>query len=451
MSSIKKQAIRGAIWTIGSYGISQILRFGSNLILTHLLDPKLFGLMTLVNVFIMGLHMFSDLGINTSIIQNKRGDDPAFLNTAWTLQVFRGIGLWLCCVLVAWPVAILYQEPQLLWLIPIVGLNTVISGFNSTALVTLNRHMAVGQLALYELGGQVVTIAVMLTWAYYNKSIWALVVGGFVSSLIQLIWSHRFNSGRSPRFTWEKESIRALISFGKWIFISTVMTFLAGQADKLVMGKVFSFDLLGVYGIAFTLSDVPRQVILAISGKVIFPAFSKFADLPREVFRAKIQKNRKMILIAMAVILTVAVSFGDIVIQVLYNQKYAAAAWMMPILAWGIWPVLLTQTIDPALFAIGKPRYVAYACFVSSLFIILGIPLGNQIMGSLGAVIAISSSNIPTHAIITYGLWRERLSCIRQDIWTTGLFLLLLAVVLWGRYAAGYGLPIDEYFREYYK
>lgn len=446
MSSIKKLAIHGAIWTIASYGISQILRFGSNLLLTRLLEPELFGLMTLVSVFIQGLHMFSDLGINTSVIQNKRGDDPAFLNMAWTLQVVRGLGLWVCCLLITWPVATLYGEPQLLWLIPVVGLNTVISGFNSTAVFTLNRHMAVSQLAIYELGGQIVTMVVMIVWAYFNKSIWALIIGGFVSALIQLVWSHRLNSGQPNRLVWEREAIKNIISFGKWIFISTVMTFLAGQADRLVLAKVFSLEMLGVYGIAFTLSDVPRSIILAISSKVIFPTFSKMAHLPREAFRAKIQKNRKIVLIAMAFVLTIVVSFGDVVISVLYDKRYAAATWMMPLLAWGVWPTLLTQTIDSALFAIGKPRYIAYGCFVSSLFIILGIPIGNSLMGPLGAVISIALSNIPPHLVITYGLWRENLACIKQDIWTTALFMLLLTIVLTGRYAAGYGLPIDEYF-----
>lgn len=84
MSSLKKLAIRGMVWTVAGYGASQILRLGSNLILTRLLFPELFGLMTLVNIFITGLHLFSDIGVGPSIIQNKRGDDPVFLNTAWT-------------------------------------------------------------------------------------------------------------------------------------------------------------------------------------------------------------------------------------------------------------------------------------------------------------------------------------------------------------------------------
>lgn len=73
MSPLKKLAVRGMVWTIAGYGASQILRLGSNLILTRLLFPELFGLMTLVNIFITGLHLFSDIGVGPSIIQNKRG------------------------------------------------------------------------------------------------------------------------------------------------------------------------------------------------------------------------------------------------------------------------------------------------------------------------------------------------------------------------------------------
>jgi hypothetical protein len=62
-----------------------------DLILTRLLFPEAFGLMALVQVFMGGLQMFSDLGVNMSIIQSKRGEDPDFLNTAWTFQILRGL------------------------------------------------------------------------------------------------------------------------------------------------------------------------------------------------------------------------------------------------------------------------------------------------------------------------------------------------------------------------
>ena len=100
--------------------------------------------MALINTFIQGLNLFSDLGIKTSIIRSPRGEDPVFLNTAWILQVVRGFVLWLSCCLIAWTVARLYDSFQLLWLMPIVGLNTIINGFNSIFLATLNCKIKLG-------------------------------------------------------------------------------------------------------------------------------------------------------------------------------------------------------------------------------------------------------------------------------------------------------------------
>jgi O-antigen/teichoic acid export membrane protein len=441
MSSVKKLAIRGTLWTVGGYGASQILRFGSNVILARLLFPKLFGLIALVYVFVSGLELFSDIGLSTSVVQNKRGDDPAFLNTAWTLQIVRSFGLWLCCLVIAWPISKFYNEPQLLWLIPVVGLNSVIEGFNSTSIFTLTRHLSVKQQAIFEFGGQFVATGVTIAWAFFDKSIWALVVGTSVSKVILLVWSHRLNPGEPNRFAWEKEATKQLISFGKWIFVSTALTFLATQSDRLTLAKLFPFELLGIYGFAYTLSDIPKQLTLAIGGKVIFPTYAKFAELPREEFRAKILKGRKLLLIPSALGLAVLVGFGDLVISVLYDDRYAAAAWMLPILALGIWPVILNSTIDGALFAIGNPRYIAYASFWSGLFLIGGILMGYKLLGPLGAVIAVPFSNVPPYFVIVYGLWRDKLGCIRQDLLATALFLALLAVFIGGRIAFGVQLP----------
>jgi O-antigen/teichoic acid export membrane protein len=445
-SPVKNLAIRGAVWTIAGYGAGQILRFGSNLVLTRWLVPDLFGLMSLVYVFISGLHLFSDLGISTSVVQNKRGDDPAFLNTAWTLQVIRGAGLWIFCLILAVPVAHLYNEPQLLWLLPFVGFNTIIAGFNSTALFTLNRHLSIKQLAIFEFSGQFISILVMLVWAWFSPTIWSLVIGGLTSSLFQMIWSHKLNGGKANWFTWDKSAINELVSFGKWIFISTALTFLATQADRLILGKLFTLELLGIYGVAFTLSDIPRQLMLAISSKVIFPAYSRLADLPRSEFRAKILRNRGYILLALAVGLAALVTFGDILVSSLYDNRYAAAGWMLPLLALGTWPIMLTQTIDPVLFAIGQPRYIAVGAFLSSLCFIIGIPVGFTLFGPLGAVISVAVSNVPPWIVVAYALWREQLSVIRQDAIVTLVFSMAIAIFLLVRSTLGLDLPFNELF-----
>lgn len=440
MPSIKQLALRGTFWTVASYGTSQIIRFGSNLVLTRLLFPEIFGLMSLAYVFITGLHLFSDLGIHTSLVQNKRGDEPDFLNTAWTLQIMRGIVLWLCCVIIAIPAANFYKEPQLAWVLPLVGLATLISGFNSTGLASLTRHLAVRQVLIYELSGQIIGIGVMLTWAWFHRSVWALLGGTLAATIVQLVWSHVISPNSPNRLTLEKKAVSEIFSFGKWIFLSTALTFFAMQSDRLILGKLLGLQLLGVYGIALTLAEVPKLLTMSVSGKVIFPMFSKFASLPRSEFRSKIRRGRLPILLATAPTLAVMISFGDILITTLYDNRYADAAWMIPLLALGVWPVILVTTMEGALFAMGNPTPSTWGNFCSFLALASGIWVGFQLFGVVGAVAAVPLSNVPFYAAVAYGLRQEKLDCLDHDAYTTVLLLTLSAIFIAARYA--YGLPL---------
>src|SRR5688572_11577256 len=148
--SLKELVIRGSVWTTVGEVSSRAIRLGSNLVLTRLLAPEMFGLMNVVTVINQGLATFSEVGILPSIVQNRRGDDPAFLNTAWTVQVIRGFLLCFAACLLAWPVARFYSEPQLLPLLMVSGTTAMLAGFASTSLATLNRHMALGKRTVLE-------------------------------------------------------------------------------------------------------------------------------------------------------------------------------------------------------------------------------------------------------------------------------------------------------------
>src|SRR5207253_2779245 len=127
------------------------------------------------------------------------------------------------------------------------------------------------------------------------------VAGGLISSIMQVIWSHRLLSNFSNRFTWDQDSVKAIFSFGKWIFLSTAITFFAEQTDRLIIGKLFSLEMLGIYGIAFTFADIPRSITMTLASKVIFPIVSKLNDSPREAIRSKILRNRLPILAVLAI------------------------------------------------------------------------------------------------------------------------------------------------------
>ena len=95
VSPLKRRVVSSLAWSLTGFGTQQVLRFAFNLILTRLLLPDAFGLMALIDLFILGLYMFSDVGLGLSIVRSHRGDDPHYLNVAWSVQIVRGLVLWL--------------------------------------------------------------------------------------------------------------------------------------------------------------------------------------------------------------------------------------------------------------------------------------------------------------------------------------------------------------------
>lgn len=438
--SLKHLALRGTTWTLVGFGTSQLIRLVGNLVLTRLLYPELFGFMALANIFVSALYLFSDLGIGASIIQNEHGLEPAFINTTWTLQVGRGVILWLASLVLAIPFAQFYGDPRLRVVIPVIAFGAVIGGFNGTSLYVLQRELKLRALTLLQLGSQIAAMIVMLLWAWLSPGVWALVAGGLVAAVVELIGSHLLVAGPRNRLAWDKSALRQLIHFGKWIFLGTAITFLAEQIDRLTLGKLISLELLGIYGIALTFADVPRQVTLAVSGQVLFPAMSALRAVPRPAMREKILRNRGVVLVFLAAALALLACFGDVLIRTLYDPRYAQAAWMLPLLAVGLWPRMLCNTIEPSLFAIGMPKYSAVGQIARFGFTLCGILVGFYLFGIVGAIIAVALNDIAYYVVINIGLWRQGLSGLRQDFQATLGLAVFTAFVFVGR--ALIGMPL---------
>ena len=442
---LESRALKGTYFIVAFYGIALGMRFVGSIILTRLFAPELFGLMTLVTTILVGVNLFSHIGLEDNVIQNPRGDEEPFLNTVWTLQVLRGIGLWLVMLILAWPVAHFY-EPRLLWLLPFVGLGSLISGFGSPSLLSLSRHLGVARTSLLELVCQFTTYGVAIGWAFFDRSIRALVVARLVSELLRTFLSYRLvKGGLKPRFVLEREALRSLLTFGRWILIGTAITFLASQSDRLILPKLLpkliAFQVLGVYGIAFSLSDLPRQIISMFSSKVGFPFIAKFAHQPRPEFRKVLLKYRMMVLAVGAMMLTFTICIGDIFILHVYKKPYHGAAWMIAIFGLGLWHTLLYSTTSPAIMSLQKSHYNALANLLWFLALVSLLPLGYSHFGIAGAVVAVAISDLPMYFVNVYASYREGLGMLRQDGLMTLVFVGTLALGFAIRHAFGLGLP----------
>lgn len=443
--SLKQRAKRSAVIVVISQFVGQFLRLASNLVLTRLLVPEHFGLMAMVNIFIAGINMFSDIGIRPSIVQNKRGDDPAFLNTAWTMQVIRGFCIWAVACLIAYPIGRwqwLYPEmPMLTVLLPVAGFSAVIMGFQSTKVFTAGRHVMLGREMAMQLGCNFVGLCAMALLAYIYRNVWSLVFGTLIIGALNSLFSHIVFPGPNNRFAWDRECLGELVRFGKWVFLGTVVLFFANNLDRLLLGKLISADTLGVYSIAFMLATTPSTLIKRFGNKVVFPVISRKQDIDRADLTGKLLRNQKRLGLVMAVPVVVLVCAGDWIVELLWTQEYHEAGWMTSILGISLWIAALRTTSTPALLALGKPQYGFWANIGRLVWTGVAAWWGFQLFGLVGFVLAYALSELPAYLVMAYGTSREKIRMWPQDLLLTIGLIVVLAAVILGRYALGGGVP----------
>jgi len=440
---LEKLALKGTVYVIGYYGLSTALRMVSSVVLARLFSPEFFGLMTLLTTMLVGLNLFSHIGLGDCVIQSPRGDEPLFLNTTWTLLVLRGGGIWVMTILLAWPIGRFYHESRMIALFPVLGFGCVIAGFTSPSLLTLARHLGVGKASFLELLGQVVNFVVTLIWALIDPSLWALVGGRLASEFARTAISFFIIPAMRPRFVLDKECVRSLVHFGRWILIGTILTFLATQSDRLILGKLISIEGLGVYGIAFALSDMPRQIIAMFCSRVGYPFIARFAQQPRHEYRSIFLKYRLPVLAVGGLGLVLVICTGDQLVLHLYDNRYHAAAWMVGLLAVGLWHTMLYSTLSPAILALSKSHYNAGANLAYCVALFSLIPLGFHFFGMLGAVAAVAFGDLPVYFVVLYAAFREKVDTLLQDALMTVAFVMILAGALALRFALGFGQPFQ--------
>lgn len=439
--SLRSLAQRGAFWSLTAFGGSQLLRFGGNLALTRLLYQEAFGVMALVTALLSGLQLFSDVGIGPSIIQSSRGDDRDFLNTAWTVQAIRGVLLWVASCIVAGPFAAFYGQPQLAWIVPVSGLTALIAGFNSTRLFTMYRHVNLSRVAMVEIGSQAFGLLVMVSWAFVDRSIWALVAGGIAGSLARLVLSHTILPGATNRPRWDRGAFRLMMSFGRWIFFSTVLTFLVGQSDRLIFGKMIPIAALGVYGIGSMIATMPSLAIGRVAQSVFFPIYSRIHNSGERLAGVFTRARRPLLLIAGWMIAGLA-GGGSAAVNLLYDRRYADAGWIVQLIALGSWFAVLESTNSAALLARGEANWTAASNAGKLVGMIVLIPVGFAIGGFPGAVVGLVTAEMLKYAVSAWAAVRAGLEGWPQDLRLTAWVFVTAAIgALTARFATLDGAP----------
>lgn len=421
------RALSGGALTAGSYAISQALRLASNLVLTRLLFPEAFGVMALVSVVLIGLAMFSDTGIGPAISRSARGDERGFLDTAWTINVVRGLLLWLVTCAVAWPVARFYAAPELAQLLPAAGLTLLIAGFNPTRIDTANRHLMLGRLTALDLLSQAIGILAMVILAAVMRSVWSLVIGALIGSAAKLVLCWLFLPGEANRFAWDRASGRELLHFGKWIVLSSACGFLLSQGDKAVLGAHLSLADLGIYNIGYFLASFPMLLAAAVVSRIMIPLYRDHPPAASAQNAARLARLRRAISVAVLAMLAAMAVAGGPLVALMYDARYHTAGILVTAIAMAQMPAVVGLTYEHSALAAGDGRgfflLQAARATVQTLAFLIGVQLG----GLGGALAAQGLALTLVHPLIARLAWRHGAWDMRHD---AQIFALVVALIV---------------------
>lgn len=411
---LRERVIRAGGWTLFGHGMSQVLRFGSNLILTRLLFPEAFGLMTIVQTVLVGVALLSDVGISQGIVISSRGNDERYVNTAWTVQICKGALIALVLLAVADPIAAYYKQPMLAQLIPMVALVAFFDGFLSTKVALNNRNVDAKRVTLIEVGALIANIVFATLLAWRDPTPWALAWGYLIAEVCKMLASHLFLKGPRNRFAWDPAVARSIFSFGTPVLLSSSLTFLGGEGNRLIWGSILDFRLLGLLGLATTINIVVWQSLKQVAGRVLLPAYSEVLRTSPERFSKAVERAR-LVQVAPTWLGAFILAFaGPVIFSFLYDARYQQAGVILQILAMGLMVDMLNGSFSGVLWAmkrVGISTVMQVALLVCQIG---GMLIGYWLHGKAGAIIGFASAGwvlYPLHATVyaRLGLWHPRI------------------------------------------
>ncbi len=414
-ASLRQRVINAGSWALGGYAIGQILRLASNLILARLLFPEAFGIMAIAAAIYVGVVMLTDVGIGQSIIVHQDGGDDLFLDTAWVLQIIKGVLITVVLILGSGWAADFYDDDRLQGIVIIIAATALIGGFNSTKLQTAHRNLQERQFFWVGLASQTVSVVTMVALAFLYKSPSSLAWGGFASAIFTCATSHFYYPGRLNRFRLDRNHSRQIMRFGGIVLVSSTLTFACGQGGNLLMGSLIDMKTMGLISIATSLSGLCVGVSTMLSGKILFPAYAELhrqssqAKLYAAVGRARVAQIGFIFIASLIIILIARPLIG-----IIYDSRYAGVAEIMEIMAIGNLAVALNVSYASLEMAIRRPDLTIRIVIVAAASLWVAVFIGHHYWGGIGVIYGIAASGWLSFPFTSYiyaraGFWYPKI------------------------------------------
>lgn len=377
MKDLKRSAIRGGLAKLGGQAVTFFLRIVYLIIMARLLDPKDFGLVAMTTS-VTGLYgLFATAGLSVASIQKSTITNEQISTLFW-FNILVGMILAFLCLLTAPVLVRFYSEPRLfaVTIVSAVGFIINAAGVQHSAL--LERHMRYVPLAgigtLSQLGGVFVGISMAVVGFGY----WAIVASPIVQSAIS-VTSFWVATRWLPGLPRRDNEIGSMLRFGGTLTLNGVIVYVAYNLDKVLLGRFWGANVLGLYGRAYQLINIPNDNLNSAIGGLTFSALSRLQHDPIRYRRyfIKAYSLANSLTFPITVFCTL---FADDIILILLGPKWTDAATIFRLLAPTVMVFGIINPMSWLLLSIGLyDRSFKIALLIAPAVIaayVIGLPFG---------------------------------------------------------------------------
>lgn len=424
MHDLKGRTVRAGLINVSARAVIFVIRILSLMILGRLLDPTDYGLVTMVTAFTGVLNMFGAFGLSQAAIQRDALSEAESTALFWLNLAFGGL-LTLIGIAFAPMVSAFYNEPRLLPITMVIAVTFVITGAGVQHGVLLQRKMRFGVSAKIDISALLIGTVVSILMAMAGYEYWALVSMTITVPLATTagLW---LATGWVPGWPRMVTEIWPMLRFGGGTTLNGFLSYFANNIDKLLLGRFWGTEALGLYGRAFHLINFPNDNLNTTIGEVAFAALSRTKnDLER--FRRYFIKGYSLVVTLTLPLTVVCALFADDLIVVVLGPKWVDAADIFRILAPTILVFAISNPLGWLLNALGLiKRGFCIAMFTAPLMLVgvtIGLPYGPR-----GVAAAYSAAMLIK--VIPVTVWAIRGTGIRIREIATALVRPLVASIV---------------------
>ena len=336
--SLKNKTVKGVVWSSVERFSVQGVQFLVMLVIARLLDPKDFGLVGMLAIFLAVAQSLIDSGFSQALIR-KQDRTEVDNSTVFYFNIVVSAVLYLILYAIAPWVSDFYNEPQLCSLMRVLCLVVIV---NSFAVVQRAIYTASINFKTQAKASFIAALASGLVgvWMAYNGyGVWTLVwqqlLNAGINTLLLWIYSNWY-----PRWVYSWESFRELFAFGSKLLASGLLDTLYTNIYLLVIGKIFNAASLGYYTQADRFTKLPSSNITGILQRVTYPVLCSIQDDDerlREDYRKLLRLSAFIIFPMMCLLAGVAYPL----VELLIGEKWRFAATLIIPLSFTMmwWPI----------------------------------------------------------------------------------------------------------------